>query len=79
VPLGMEMSMEAMLDPEEKAEMQQSVQEMLKFKGTDKDAEATGNEMNMTRMVVSISYDKLDDSLFEIPEGFKQASRIRVW
>ena len=79
VPLGMEMSMEAELDSEQKAEMQKSVQELLDFKGTDEGAEATGNEINMIRTVTSISYDKLDDSLFEVPDGFKKASRVRIW
>jgi hypothetical protein len=80
VPLGMEMTMEAVLeDEEQKAEMQQAVQEMLKTQGTDKDAEATGNEIKVTRIAVSISNEKLDDSLFEVPEGFKKASRVRVW
>ena len=79
VPLGMEMSMEAVLDAEEKAEMQEAVQEMLDAKGTEKGAEATGNETKVTRVTVSISKDKLDDSLFEVPEGFKKASRVRVW
>jgi len=79
VPLGMEMTMEAVLDEEKKTEMKQAVQEMLETKGTDKDAEATGNEIKVTRMAVSISDEKLDPSLFEIPEGFKKAARVRVW
>jgi hypothetical protein len=79
VPLGMEMSMEALLDAEEKAEMQNAVQEMLDTKGTEKGADATGNEIKVTRTAVSISNEKLDDSLFEVPEGFKKAARVRIW
>lgn len=79
VPLGMEMTMEAILDAEEKAEMQRAVKEMLEAKAGEKGAEATGNEIKISRMIVSISGDKLDDSLFEIPEGFKKASRVRLW
>lgn len=79
VPLGMEMSMEALLDPEGKAEMQQAVKEMLQSETGDKNADATGDEIRMTRTVVSISSEKLDDALFEIPEGFKKAGRVRVW
>jgi hypothetical protein len=79
VPLGMEMTMEAVLEAEEKAQMQQAVKEMLEAKTGKKDAAATGNEIKMSRMVISISSDKLDDSIFEIPEGFKQASRVRLW
>lgn len=79
VPLGLEMTMEAIMDAEEKAQMQQSVKEMLETKTGEKAAEATGNEIKMSRMIVSISGDKLDDSIFEIPEGFKQASRVRLW
>jgi hypothetical protein len=75
----MEIVMEAILDDQQKAEMQQAVKELLEAKTGEKGAEATGNEIKMTRMVVSISADKLDDSIFEIPEGFKKASRIRVW
>jgi hypothetical protein len=79
VPLGMEMTMEAIMDPEQKAEMQKTVTKLLETDGGEKGAEATGNEIKVTRMVVSISNDKLDDSLFEIPEGFKQAARVRLW
>jgi hypothetical protein len=79
VPLGMEMSMEALLGAEEKAEMQQAVKEMLQAETGEKGAEATGDEIRMSRMVVSISGDKLDDALFEIPDGFKKAGRVRVW
>lgn len=79
VPLAMEMTMEAVIDAEEKAEMQQAVKELLEAKAGEKGVEATGNEIKMSRMVVSISGDKLDDSIFEIPEGFKQASRVRLW
>ncbi len=79
VPLGMEMTMEAIIDAEEKAEMQQAVKELLEVKTGEEGAEATGNEIKMSRMVISISGDKLDDSIFEIPKGFKKASRIRVW
>ena len=79
IPLGMEMTMEAVLDPQQKAELQQSVQEVLQTKGTDKDAEATGNEIKITRTAISISDEKIDPSVFEVPEGFKQASRVRVW
>jgi hypothetical protein len=79
VPLGMELTMEAMLDEEEKAQMKQAVEEMLESKGTGEGGDATGNEVKFTRMFVSISDEKLDDSLFEVPEGFKKASRVRVW
>ncbi len=79
VPLGMEMTMEAVLDAEQKAEMQQTVKELLESKAGEKNAEATSNEIRMSRIVVSISGEKLNDSLFEIPEGFKKASRVRLW
>jgi hypothetical protein len=35
--------------------------------------------VKITREVVSISTGKIDDSLFEVPEGFRQAARIRIW
>jgi hypothetical protein len=82
VPLGMEMVMESPLDEEEKARLKENVAEMLKSR-PDKEvnvgSEASEEHMRIIREVVSISDEKLDDSLFEIPEGFKKASRIRIW
>jgi hypothetical protein len=35
--------------------------------------------MRMTREIISISEDKLPDSLFEIPEDYRKGDAIRVW
>jgi hypothetical protein len=87
VPLGMEMTMggAGAMGDEEMAQMKESVkamQEYLKSTGGDEEglSEETGDtSMRMVREVVSISDAKLDDSLFEIPEGFKKTSTIRTW
>jgi hypothetical protein len=79
VPLGMELSLEAVMPDEEKAELQEEVKGMLDLKGTEKGAEASPNRVMITRTVLAISKEKLDDSLFEIPEGYKKASKVRLW
>jgi hypothetical protein len=82
VPLGMEMAMESPLDEEERARLKESVAEMLKSHPDEKGnvgSEASEEQIKIIREVVSVSDEKLDDSLFEIPEGFKKASRIRIW
>jgi hypothetical protein len=37
------------------------------------------NQMRISREIVSIKPGALDDSLFEIPKGFKKAQAIRRW
>jgi hypothetical protein len=82
IPMGMEITMEVALGAGEKAEMQQAINEMLKARGAE-EATGSGEEaapgMKIVREVVSVSGEDLDDALFEIPEGFKQAARIRMW
>ena len=82
VPMGMEVTMDVAVDDEQKAEIQQAVKEMLRARTGKEDAgnaEDQASGMKMVREIVSISEEKLDDSLFEIPEGFKRAARIRMW
>ena len=78
VPLGVEITIEAPYSDEEMAEMEATVKEMMK-KDTGQEPPKGDKDIKMTREVVSISTGKLDDSLFEIPEDFKQAQRIRIW
>lgn len=86
VPLAMEMSVAASsLDPEEEARMRESIEAMAQMmeERTGEKEEIIGDPddpaMKMTREIISISEDKLDDSLFEIPEGFRKAEAIRMW
>jgi hypothetical protein len=82
VPLGIDVTLENALGPEKKAEMEQSIRGMLKARAGEGAPEPTiepDQSMRITREVVSISTDKIADSLFEIPEGFKKAARIRIW
>ncbi len=86
VPLAMEMSISSTsLDPEEVAQMKASVEAMGQMKeerGEDKQdliGDPDDPAMKMTREIIAISEEKLDDSLFEVPEGFKKAKAIRMW
>ena len=86
VPLGMEMAMDrAGMDPEEEAEMKAAMEMMKQYMRGGKEGKAEGQEgeaddsgMKMTREITSISEKKLDDSLFEIPKGFKKAQPIQI-
>jgi hypothetical protein len=81
VPLAMEMSMGGVgMDPEEEAEMKEAMQMMKQYmkggegeEAEEGEREAEDGGMKITREITSISEDKLDESLFEIPEGFKQS------
>jgi hypothetical protein len=86
VPLAMEMSIAASsLDPEDQAQMQASLKAMSKMMEERNGEEhelvggAEDTAMHMTREIISISEENLDDSLFEIPEGFRKAKAIRMW
>jgi hypothetical protein len=82
IPLGFRVTIEALLDDDKKAEIREAVQAMLKAEageGATGEIEVPDEGMKIIREVESISTDKIDDSVFEIPEGFKQASRIRIW
>jgi hypothetical protein len=35
--------------------------------------------MRMSREIISISDEKLPDSLFEVPKGYRKAKTIRMW
>jgi hypothetical protein len=86
VPLAMELSIEAStLGPEEEAKMKASVKAMSEMMA-EREGEESGligdpddMSMRMTREIISISEEDLDDSLFEIPEGYRKAKRIRSW
>jgi hypothetical protein len=80
IPLAADITIELNLSEAQKAQMKQA-QQMLKAE-TDEGSEP-GEEpetnIRIVREVVSISMDEIDDSVFEVPEGFKKADRIRIW
>jgi hypothetical protein len=78
IPLGIEITIASTLGEEELAEMEQTVKGMLKAQ-TGEEPSGADKDVKITREVVSISTGKIDDSLFEVPEGFRQAARIRIW
>jgi hypothetical protein len=86
VPLAMDMSIAASsLDPESEAKTKASLEamsEMMKERSGEEEGligDVDDTAMRMTREIISISEDKLPDSLFEIPEGFRKAQQIRRW
>lgn len=82
VPLGVDMVIEPLFDAEQKAEIQKAMKEMAAARaaeGEGESAEEPDPSMKMSREVISISTEKIDDSVFEIPEGFRKAGRIRIW
>jgi hypothetical protein len=82
-------------DELEAAEMEEAMEMMKQFvKGREPVGEGEGeaeveaeeeaeelspNQMRVSREIVSISTDKLHDSLFEIPRDYKKAQAIRRW
>ena len=84
-PLGMDMVLTLAMGgpPGEDEEMEEAMRMMKQFmKDTGAEEEGEGpppNQFRITREAVSISQEKLDDSLFEIPEGYKKASEVRTW
>jgi len=86
VPLAMDMSITASsLASEDEAKMKESLQALSQTmtEGSGEGRELIGDvndtAMRMTREILSISEDKLDDSLFEIPKDFRKAAAIRMW
>jgi len=86
VPLAMDMSIAASsLDPEDEARKKASLEAMSQMmeersgEGQGLIGDVDDTAMHMTREIISISEDKLHNSLFEIPEGFRKAQRIRRW
>jgi hypothetical protein len=77
--LGMDIAME-MPKGEEDAEMEQAMKMMKQYMKDQEgeDAEEAGDgRMTITREVTSISKEKLDGALFEIPDGYKKI-KVRV-
>jgi hypothetical protein len=81
VPLGMDIVVNLPMAQtgEQEAEMKEAMKMMRQFmKGEEAQEEAEegedvpANQMKITRETVSISVEDVDDSLFEIPEGYKQ-------
>jgi hypothetical protein len=82
VPLGVDMEIEPLFDAERKAEIEKAMKEMAAAQaggGEGEPTEEASPNMRISREVVSISTDKIDDSVFEIPDGFQKAGRIRIW
>lgn len=84
VPLAMHMSVAASsLGPETEAEMKAALgtlgQMMGESNGEGAEDGPDNMAMHMTREIISISEEKLNDSLFEIPEGYRKAKAIRMW
>jgi hypothetical protein len=81
VPLAMDMSVSASsLDPESEAEMKAYMESMGQMMGTVDSGEGEDDmAMRMSREIISISEDKLPDSLFEIPKDYRKAKAIRMW
>jgi len=81
VPLAMDMSVAASsLDPEQEAEMKASLEAMGQIMGGDEGEDGEdGMAMRMTREIISISDEKLPDSLFEVPKDYRKAKAIRMW
>jgi len=84
VPLAMHMSVAASsLGPEAEAEMKTALgtlgQMMGESNGEEPEDGPDNMAMHMTREIISISEEKLNDSLFEIPEGYRKAKAIRMW
>lgn len=81
VPLAMDMSVTASsLDPEEEAEMKATLEAMGQMMGGSEGEEGEDSmAMRMTREIISISEEKLPDSLFEVPKEYRKAKTIRMW
>jgi hypothetical protein len=87
VPLGMEMTISrGGIEEGEMEGMKEAMAAMKQFMKGEETEEAAEEEegademaMKMVREITSMSESDLDDSLFEIPEGFKKASMIRRW
>jgi hypothetical protein len=85
VPLGMDMTVEmpiAELEGKDakKVESIKAIRQLSVKEGKTKEEDwPPMNQMRIVREVISISTDKLDDSLFEIPEGYRKAQAIRRW
>ncbi len=86
VPLAMDLSIAASsLDPEDEAKMKASykaMSERMEERSGEKQELIGGVDdtaMRMTREIISISEGSLDDSLFEVPEGYRKAKAIRMW
>ncbi len=83
IPLAMEMTLEMPgFEGVEKGEMEEAMKMMREFAKKRGMKEETGDvglgKMTITREVVAISTDKLDDSLFEIPRGYRQTKTMPV-
>jgi hypothetical protein len=85
VPMAMEMLMgRPDMDAEQKADMKAQMEAMKEYMsertGEDQTVEeADDDRMKITREIIAISDEKLDASLFEVPEDFKKAPTIRMW
>jgi hypothetical protein len=84
VPLAMDMSVtSSSLDPDEEAQMKEAAEAMNSMMAGREGEEAAGGEddmaMHMSREIVSISDEKLPDSLFEVPKDYRKAKAIRMW
>jgi hypothetical protein len=82
IPLGMSVTIQATMEPERQAELEEQARALLEAKaaqGAEVPTEEAQPNIKMEREVVSISSGKIDDSLFQVPEGFRKAARIRIW
>jgi hypothetical protein len=81
VPLAMDMSVTASsLDPEDEAQMKEALEAIEQVMGDVAGKEGEDDPaMRMSREIISISHDKLPDSLFEVPKDYRKAKAIRVW
>ena len=82
VPLAMEIEMGMDLgEADEAAEMEEAMRQMRKFakqRGMEVEEGEDFGKITVKREVVSISTDKLDDSLFEIPKNYRKTSSIPI-
>ncbi|MFC1800247.1 hypothetical protein ACFL2Z_05005 [Candidatus Eisenbacteria bacterium] len=78
VPLAMDMSVtSSSLNPEDEAKMRASLEAMGQMMG-----ESGGEDdmaMRMSREIISISDENLNDALFEVPKDYRKAKGIRMW
>jgi hypothetical protein len=80
VPLALDMSVTASsLNAEAEAEMKAYLEAMGEMMGGSAGEDGEDHALRVNREIISISDDKLPDSLFEIPEGYRKARAIRMW
>jgi hypothetical protein len=90
-PLGMDISFVIPLPTGEMeaAEMEEAMKMMKQFvkqqqpagegEAEEEAEEISPNEMRVSREIISINSDKLNDEIFEVPKDYKKAQAIRRW